>query len=209
MEEAAEAEPSEWRAEHERVRPGVESLFLWGPRQTGKSTLLRRKYSGGRWIDPLKPDEFRRYVSRPELLRQEVDAERPVPARRLFEHCARVRRIDPHEKEPLSDSGGYVAREMAARVSEATQAARDRLARVRPVSSIAEESSAPRCARSHGPRSERSDRGGCRAARGERRSSRSARRGVGTGSGAQLTCPHASYQVLCGSVPAQDFLIAA
>ena len=63
--------------------PGVESFFLWGPRQTGKSTLLRQKYRGGRWIDLLKAGEFRRYVSRPELLRQEIDAERPAPARQI------------------------------------------------------------------------------------------------------------------------------
>ncbi|MDZ7671209.1 MAG: DUF4143 domain-containing protein [Gammaproteobacteria bacterium] len=54
--------------------PGVETFFLWGPRQTGKSTLLREAYADGYWIDLLKAEEFRRYVSRPELLRQEVDA---------------------------------------------------------------------------------------------------------------------------------------
>ena len=52
--------------------PGTETFFLWGPRQTGKSTLLRQRYSPGRWIDLLKADEFRRYVVRPELLREEL-----------------------------------------------------------------------------------------------------------------------------------------
>jgi len=56
-------------------RPGTESFFLWGPRQTGKSTLLREMYGGGRWVDLLKAEEFRRYVARPELLRQELEAE--------------------------------------------------------------------------------------------------------------------------------------
>lgn len=51
-----------------------ESLFLWGPRQTGKSTLLRRLYPDAAWIDLLKADEFRRYNDRPELLRQEIEA---------------------------------------------------------------------------------------------------------------------------------------
>jgi predicted AAA+ superfamily ATPase len=60
-------------------RPGSENFFLWGPRQTGKSTLLRANYSAGRWVDLLKADEFRRYVARPELLRQELEAE-PIPA---------------------------------------------------------------------------------------------------------------------------------
>ena len=60
-------------------KPGAETFFLWGPRQTGKSTLLRNTYGGGRWVDLLKADEFRRYVSRPELLRQELEAEDPGP----------------------------------------------------------------------------------------------------------------------------------
>ena len=29
--------------------PGTESFFLWGPRQTGKTTLLRESYGDGRW----------------------------------------------------------------------------------------------------------------------------------------------------------------
>jgi hypothetical protein len=40
--------------------PGVETFFLWGPRQTGKSTLLREVYGQGRWVDLLKAEEFRR-----------------------------------------------------------------------------------------------------------------------------------------------------
>jgi len=55
-------------------KPGSESIFLWGPRQTGKSTLLRRVYADGRWVDLLKADEFRRYVTRPETLREEIEA---------------------------------------------------------------------------------------------------------------------------------------
>ena len=55
--------------------PGTETFFLWGPRQAGKTTLLRQRYSDARWIDLLKSDEFRRYVTRPELLRQEIEAE--------------------------------------------------------------------------------------------------------------------------------------
>lgn len=51
---------------------GEETFFLWGPRQTGKSTLLRRTYPEGRWVDLLKAEEYRRYIERPELLRQEL-----------------------------------------------------------------------------------------------------------------------------------------
>jgi predicted AAA+ superfamily ATPase len=53
-------------------QPGTETFFLWGPRQTGKSTLLRRSYPDAVWIDLLKADEYRRYLERPELLRQEL-----------------------------------------------------------------------------------------------------------------------------------------
>ena len=55
-------------------RPGRETFFLWGPRQTGKSTLLRQSYPAGHWIDLLKSDEFRRYATRPELLRLELES---------------------------------------------------------------------------------------------------------------------------------------
>ena len=63
--------------------PGRESFFLWGPRQTGKSTLLRRRYPDARRIDLLKADEFRRYAVHPELLRQEIEAEAPQPGRQI------------------------------------------------------------------------------------------------------------------------------
>ena len=60
--------------------PGEETFFLWGPRQTGKSTLLRARYPRSRWLDLLKADEFRRYASNPEFLRQEIEAGgRPAP----------------------------------------------------------------------------------------------------------------------------------
>ena len=60
-------------------KPGTESFFLWGPRQTGKSTLLRQTYPDSRWVDLLKAEEFRRYVARPEFLRQEIEAEGTRP----------------------------------------------------------------------------------------------------------------------------------
>ena len=60
--------------------PGEETFFLWGPRQTGKSTLLRRRYPRSRWLDLLRADEFRRYTANPEFLRQEIEAEGPLAA---------------------------------------------------------------------------------------------------------------------------------
>lgn len=58
---------------------GGETFFLWGPRQTGKSTLLRRCYPDALWIDLLKAEEFRRYLQHPEWLRSEMPEEGPHP----------------------------------------------------------------------------------------------------------------------------------
>lgn len=60
--------------------PGRETFFLWGPRQTGKTTLLGEAYPEAFRIDLLKADEFRRYLERPELLRDELEG-RPDVAR--------------------------------------------------------------------------------------------------------------------------------
>lgn len=54
--------------------PGKETFFLWGPRQTGKTTLLRQSYPDAFWVDLLKADAFRRYLQRPETLRGELAA---------------------------------------------------------------------------------------------------------------------------------------
>jgi len=51
-----------------------ESLFLWGPRQVGKSTLLRALYPEALWVDLLRAEQFRRYAQRPQRLREELDA---------------------------------------------------------------------------------------------------------------------------------------
>ena len=52
--------------------PPRETFFLWGPRQTGKSSLIADLYPGSFWIDLLKNDQFVRYSRHPELLRQEL-----------------------------------------------------------------------------------------------------------------------------------------
>lgn len=54
--------------------PGRQTFFLWGPRQAGKTTLLRATYPDAFWIDLLKADEFRRYLQNPELLREQLAA---------------------------------------------------------------------------------------------------------------------------------------
>jgi len=58
--------------------PMSESFFLWGPRQTGKSTLLKRLYPDAFWIDLLKADVYRRYLQNPERIREELLADPTV-----------------------------------------------------------------------------------------------------------------------------------
>lgn len=50
------------------------SFFLWGPRQAGKSTLLKTTYPNAKRIDLLKTDEFLRYTERPFLIREELQS---------------------------------------------------------------------------------------------------------------------------------------
>ncbi|MCI0623235.1 MAG: DUF4143 domain-containing protein [Acidobacteria bacterium] len=58
-------------------RRPTESFFLWGPRQTGKSSLLRLSYPEAVWIDLLNTDVFIRYSQSPKLLREELLAAPP------------------------------------------------------------------------------------------------------------------------------------
>ncbi len=50
------------------------SFFLWGPRKTGKTTLLKRCYPKAFRIDLLKTDELMRYTREPSLFREDVAA---------------------------------------------------------------------------------------------------------------------------------------
>jgi uncharacterized protein len=50
------------------------SFFVWGTRQTGKSTLLKQSYPTALLVDLLKSDEFVRYSRQPSLLREEIVA---------------------------------------------------------------------------------------------------------------------------------------
>jgi len=59
-------------------RPGTETFFLWGPRQTGKTTLLKATYPDALWIDLLMAEEYRRYLQNPELLRGELVANKSI-----------------------------------------------------------------------------------------------------------------------------------
>jgi len=49
-----------------------ESLFLWGARQTGKSTLLKMLFPNALWFDLLKSDVFERYQNNPAQFREAI-----------------------------------------------------------------------------------------------------------------------------------------
>ena len=48
---------------------GAESAFLWGPRQVGKSTLLKAHYPHALYIDLLQSKDYRKFLGDPSLMR--------------------------------------------------------------------------------------------------------------------------------------------
>ena len=70
-----------------------DSFFLWGPRQTGKTTLLRALFPHARFVDLLQSDQFVRFRTEPHLLRQELIASAPEGRARVV--------IDEVQKAPL------------------------------------------------------------------------------------------------------------
>jgi AAA domain len=54
------------------------SVFLFGPRQTGKSTLVRQSFPDAAYYDLLEADTFRELSARPEYLRQTLNPQQPL-----------------------------------------------------------------------------------------------------------------------------------
>ena len=55
--------------------PSDRSAFLWGPRKTGKTTLLGQQFSNAYWIDLLDYELFLSLSQRPTRLRQIIEAQ--------------------------------------------------------------------------------------------------------------------------------------
>ena len=48
------------------------SVFLFGPRQTGKTTLVRNQLPEARYYNLLESDTFRELAARPEIIRKSL-----------------------------------------------------------------------------------------------------------------------------------------
>lgn len=74
--------------------PHGQSAFLWGARNTGKSTYLQQCYPDAEYYDLLQTDLFRRLLVAPHLLREELSA---LPASKLQDPVI----IDEIQKIPM------------------------------------------------------------------------------------------------------------
>ena len=51
-----------------------DSVFLWGARQVGKTTLREQIYPQARYYDLLQAKEFERFLRKPSLLSEELES---------------------------------------------------------------------------------------------------------------------------------------
>ena len=56
--------------------PPGQSTFLWGPRKTGKSTYLKKRFPNSLVYDFLKTDLFLEFSRNPSLLREQLLAQK-------------------------------------------------------------------------------------------------------------------------------------
>ncbi len=59
--------------------PGTQNFFLWGPRQVGKTTLLKERYPPDEhfWLDLTDGSLYRKFTEKPEVLRKELAQHAP------------------------------------------------------------------------------------------------------------------------------------
>lgn len=69
---------------------GNESCFLWGPRQTGKSTLLKNLFPNSHFYDLLLANEFERLTRRPSLLREELLAKKNIQGPVIIDEVQKI-----------------------------------------------------------------------------------------------------------------------
>lgn len=72
--------------------PKSNTFFLFGPRQTGKSTLIKNTFSHEKcyWYDLLQTDTYTRLAAHPELFREEVLARKPKITHVIIDEVQRI-----------------------------------------------------------------------------------------------------------------------
>ena len=80
-----------YRRQLELPTDSLTSFFLWGVRQSGKTTLLKERYPHALFVDLLQGEQFDRYRRQPQRLRQELQVNPSVrPSRVVIDEVQRV-----------------------------------------------------------------------------------------------------------------------
>ncbi|MCY4656355.1 MAG: DUF4143 domain-containing protein [Gammaproteobacteria bacterium] len=80
-----------YRRKLELPTDSLTSFFLWGVRQSGKTTLLKERYPDALFVDLLQGEQFDRYRRQPQRLRQELQVNPMArPSRVVIDEVQRV-----------------------------------------------------------------------------------------------------------------------
>ncbi len=83
------------------------SFFLWGPRQVGKTSLLKERYPQVPYYDLNQSLSWNRLSSRPELLGEEILAIKPKPALVIIDEVQRIPQL-LNEVQSLIDHHKFI-----------------------------------------------------------------------------------------------------